>query len=140
MLTTQEQKYIDRRIRELGGGGGGGMAQHGNEYHTPDMALATHTADHGKIITSSGFDEDEVVATTLAESTCGILIVGIGPDLITAVFRLDGGILTFISADVLFSKIKDLPNQYNCYFEGGFFKVQNKVADGKTLNVSVYGA
>jgi len=25
-----------------GGGGGGGMTQHGNEWHDPDMALATH--------------------------------------------------------------------------------------------------
>lgn len=37
---------------ETGGGSGGGMSQHGNEYHDPDMALATH--DHTGVYDPSG--------------------------------------------------------------------------------------
>lgn len=45
------RRWIDPRVKAGaekygGGGGGGGMEQHGNEYHNPDMALASDYSAH----------------------------------------------------------------------------------------------
>ena len=93
----------------------------------------------GPVVVPTIVDKTGIATTVLPDDKLGILLVGVRPDLIAAAFRLEAGALTVMSADTKFSKNKGTPNQYNCYFEGGFFCVQNNVADGKTISVSLYG-
>lgn len=44
----------------FGGGGGGGMVEHANEWHNPDMALATDLAEHSARHEQGGADEISV--------------------------------------------------------------------------------
>jgi hypothetical protein len=93
----------------------------------------------GPIIPNRAFALDQVIVTTLDDTFIGIVIVGIPEDDACGVWRVENGGGAAISVNSLFSTTKDHAATYNCYFEGGYLKFQNKVAGGKTLKVSAYG-
>jgi hypothetical protein len=93
----------------------------------------------GPVIPNRAFALNQVIETTLDATFMGIVIVGVPEDSAAGVWRVECGGGAAISANPLFSTTKDHAATYNCYFEGGYLKFQNKVAGGKTLKVSAYG-
>lgn len=91
----------------------------------------------GPVIPNTVFDLNETITTPLSDDHMGMLMVGILPDDIVAIFRIDNGSMTVISADTTFTTNPAIPNKYYCFFNAGFFNVTNKVADTKTLKVSM---
>jgi len=83
-------------------------------------------------------DTDDAFLTGIA-SGIGILIVGVGTDTIAATYLIEGSTLTAISANVLFSTVKDNAATYNVYYETDQYKVQNKVGDNKVIKVKFIG-
>jgi hypothetical protein len=93
----------------------------------------------GPVIPNTVFNLNDTVTTTLSDDHMGLLVVGILPDDICAVFRVDDGSLVVISAETTFTTNPAIPNRYYCFFSGGYFNVMNKVGDAKTLKVSMFG-
>ncbi len=69
----------------------------------------------------------------------GLLIVRESMWAVTGIFKMDDQTLTIVSADVLFTTVKDTAASYNVYWEGTSFKVQNKVGNNKNIRVLYYG-
>ena len=92
------------------------------------------------IANNASFDLTDI-QTTLVDSThYGLLIIGVPTDSATAVFRLDGGSIVVVSANTLFTTSAFIPNKYYCYFDvDGYFKVENKVGNGKEIRMSLFG-
>lgn len=88
--------------------------------------------------TDADSDTDDVLSTGIGSSH-GILIVGITSDDKTAIYRIDGTLLTAISAHADFSTTKDTASKYNVYYETDQFKIQNKVDDNKVIKVGLSG-
>lgn len=82
---------------------------------------------------------NEAVSTLVSDDIMGLLIVAVVEDSACALFRLENGTLTVISADNRFTTHPDPPGKYYCHFDEGFFKVTNKVDNGKTIKISLYG-
>jgi len=93
----------------------------------------------GPVIPNTDFALDQIIETALDATFMGIVIVGISEDNAIGVWRVENGGGAAISVNPLFSTTKDHAATYNCYFEAGYLKFQNKVAGGKTLKVSAYG-
>lgn len=93
----------------------------------------------GPVIPNTVFDLDAVVTTNLDDTFCGLLIIGVTTDSAVGVWRIENGGGAVVSMNALFSNTKDTAGKYNCYYEGGYLKIQNKVGNAKLLKVSSYG-
>ena len=93
----------------------------------------------GPVIPNTAFELDDVVTTTLADNFMGIVVIGIVEDSACGIWRVENGGGATISANALYTNVKDNAATYNAYFEDNYLKVQNKVGNGKTLKISVFG-
>jgi hypothetical protein len=69
----------------------------------------------------------------------GLLIIRESMWAVTGIFKMDDQTLTIVSADILFTTVKDTAGSYNVYWEGTSFKVQNKVGNNRNVRVLYYG-
>jgi hypothetical protein len=93
----------------------------------------------GPIIPNTVFNENDTVITPLTTTHMGILMVGVSEDNAVAFFAVENGSLSVVYANSLFTTNPSKPNKYYCFFDGGFFKVTNKVGDSKTIKISLFG-
>jgi hypothetical protein len=93
----------------------------------------------GRVAGPTAIPVDGVLTTALNDERCGMLMTDALPNSAVALFRLEGGTLTVISADSVWTKHKDQNNKCNAYFEDGYLCIQNKTAEEKTVRVNIYG-
>jgi hypothetical protein len=76
------------------------------------------------VIEEKGLGTDEVFLTNLRDGNCGLLIVrGLTQ---VGLFRIEGTGIVSISANIVYSLVKDTASRINVYWETDQFKVQNK--------------
>jgi hypothetical protein len=93
----------------------------------------------GPAIPNTAFALDQVVVTPIDSTFMGIVVIGVVEDSACGIWRAENGGGAAVSAHALFANAKDNAATYNAYFEDGYLKVQNKVGNGKTLKISVFG-
>ena len=87
---------------------------------------------YGSILGYTGGDAtltaDEVHVSTLANTIGGMLTVYDSTNQKVGIYRVEGGTLTAISANAIYSTTKDNAATINVYYESNVVKVQNKTA------------
>jgi hypothetical protein len=119
----------------------------GIAYPSEKLDVVGNAKIAGKIISAIASDEDldtdEILESSIGASY-GLLIVRELTSEISAVYRVEGEDLILVSANALFSLVKDNAGTYNVYFDGESggcqeFVVQNRVGDNKDIKIGFHG-
>ena len=87
----------------------------------------------------SDFDTDDVLATTIADTDFGLLLVKETTANTGALYLLSGTAIELISGNTLvWTSTKNTASKYNVYIEDNVVKVQNKVGDNKDITIGIY--
>jgi len=82
----------------------------------------------------------EVLYTSLGDTVNGIIMVIESTTGYSALYRIEAGTLSAVSANTNFSTTKGTTSHYNLYFEDSHLRLQNLVGDNKTLEVLFSGS
>lgn len=93
----------------------------------------------GRQAINAAFNLNDVLLTGLA-ADYGLILVRESVGAKFAVLSLENQTPTLLHGDAaIWSVVKDTAGKYNVYFEAGQVKIQNKVGNGKNMEIAFFG-